>query len=190
MPLEVHLPMKLDRNGKAPRELFLTYVRDITVADIQMILVTEIGAEHRPLQRIRQVHHSIAMLLAQGKEPVDVSRITGRSPGNIAMLMQDPAFQNLYNHYKEMGVQAMADVFQQLSDTGQAALAALQEQLETDPDSLSNSEKIKIVAMAMDRTGHGPSRTVKNLSTADAIKDLVERSEAERKGRVIDVSVS
>ena len=186
--LEISLPPRLNSQGKAPRELFLQYVRDISLEDLQTILVTELGSEHRPLQRIRQVHHSIAMLLAQGKEEVDVSRITGRSPANIRMLKQDPAFQNLLRHYTQMGVQAMADVFQQLSDTGQAALAALQEKLEEDPDSIPDNLKIKIVEVAMDRTGHGPSRTVRNLSTADAIRDLVERKKAEDRGRVIDVA--
>jgi hypothetical protein len=179
------MPGKL---GRAPKEIVVAWMRSLHEGDIALILRGESGFKHKPLQKLRAVHHNIAILLSQGKTDVDVSRITGRSIGNIAILKRDPAFITLLDHYGKMGQAALADVYQQLSDVGQAALAALQDKLEEDPDSVDDKVKVKIVEMAMDRTGHGPTRTVRTLNTKDAIKDLVERKRAEQRGQVIDVS--
>lgn len=185
--LDISLPARLPP-GKPAVEIVVVYQRDLVVDDIALILTQEVGSQPRTLQRLRAVHHNIAILLSQGREVAEVSRITGRSPGNIHLLQKDPAFKALLTHYQQMGEQALADVWQQLSDTGQAALAALQEKLETDPDSVKDEHKIKIIELTMDRTGHGPSRTVKSVSSADVVKELVDRKRAERKGRIIDAS--
>ena len=186
--LDLNLPAS--GRGRPSKEITISYARDLSERDLVALMTCESGAKPKPLQKLRAAHHNIAILLSQGKGDTEVARITGRSVGNIHLLKRDPAFVNLLNHYAQMGEQALADVYQQLSATGQAALATLQERLEEDPDSFDAKDLVKIVEVAMDRTGHGPTRTIKTLNTADAIKELVEKKKAERAGRVIDVTVA
>lgn len=187
--LDLKLPAR-QTPGRPAKEITVAWVRELGTDDLRLALTSESHPKPYSLQRIRAVHHNIAILLSQGKPPAEVSRITGRSMSNLTILQRDPAFRNLLAHYQKMGQEALADVYQQLSDTGQAALAALQEKLETNPDAIDDKVKVQIVEMAMDRTGHGPSRTVKSLNVSGQLKDLVEKRQQERKGKVIDAETA
>lgn len=185
------LPATLPANGgRPPKMLEIGVVRALGVDDILFLTTAESGGTYRPLQRIRASHHNIAILLSQGKDPVEVSRIMGRSPSNIRKLMDDPAFKNLMAFYNSQGEQAREDMLLQLKDLGQSAMAQLQEDLENHPEKFDKKDLMRIVEVTMDRVGMGPTKTVKTLNTADAIRELVKKKEEERKGKVIDVDAA
>lgn len=181
--LDLAIPSRLSPAGRPPKPVAVDYLGPLTEADILLIFTGEAGVRAKPLQKIRAAHHNVAILLSQGHTSASVSRITGYSPSRIALLKEDPAFKQLLAHYSQMGEQATADFFQQLADLGIAAVQELQERLETDPDNFSPDELIKIVEKTSDRTGFGPTKTVKSLNVSTTISKLKERMES--KGQVL-----
>lgn len=190
--LDLTLPPRLGSGpaGRKSKEIVAVYERDATEQDIAVLVSTPLGAKSRPLQSLRAIHHSMAILLSQGKGPTEVARICGYSVGRIQSMKQDPAFRQLVSHYTKMGELALADVYSQLKDLGQGAIAALNERLESDPDSISSKDLTRLVEVTADRTGHGPTKTVKTIDSKAVLQELIERKEKERKGKLIEPEIS
>lgn len=186
MSLDLTLPPSLSSRGRPAKEVNAEFLRPLEPQDIALILNGEVGWRAKPLQKLRAAHHTIAFLLVSGDGDAEVSRKTGRSTSSIQALKQDPAFQQLLSSYSKMGDEARADVFRQAADLSSAALAELQERVEQEPETFTNKELLEVSEKLMDRTGLGPSKTIKTFNGADVVKELVRQKEAERAGRVID----
>lgn len=176
----ISLPPSLrGMSGPRPKELHTSFVRPLTREDIILLLSTPQAAKARPIQEITNSHHRLARLLACGVRPVEVSRQTGYSMARISMLQRDPAFRELMAFYKNAVGEAFVNVIEIAEDLSVAALSELRQRIESEPETFSNMEIIKASAMLMDRTGHGPSRSVQITNTSDTIRALKERREAE-----------
>lgn len=185
--ITVSLPGSLrGASGPKPRELHTAYVRALTRADIILLLSTPRAAKAKPIEEIRQSHHRLARLLAQGVRPIEVSRITGYSPSRIQMLQRDPSFRELLSFYANAVDEAFTNVLEIAEDLSVTALSEIRQRLESDPASFSNTEILKTAALLMDRTGHGPSRTVQVTNTGDVIRALKERRNEEKEFCVIE----
>lgn len=126
------MPLGLARQAKAP--LTMAFVRELTAEDLD---VPSAGRGERTLTTIRAQHHQIARLLAQGRDPIDVSLVTGYTPGAIYELRQNEMFQELIAHYAQVESMAEADVQAQMRGVGIEALALLRERQEANPDAFS-----------------------------------------------------
>lgn len=179
-------PSMRGSSGPARRELHTQFVCEASRADVLLLLSTPSASRARPLQEIRQPHHRLARLLAQGMRPIEVSRQTGYSVSRISMLQADPAFRELIYFYKNAAHEAFIDVHEMAAEISCAALDELRTRLESEPDSFTNAEIMKAAALLMDRTGHGPTRQVNVSNSGSVIQELKEKREEQRDFAVLE----
>lgn len=137
--------------GRAPKASGLAFVRNLNEADASCF-GQNVGAVIRPLAKLRQRHHHLARLLAEGIKHVEASAITGYSQSSISILLQDPAFQELVEHYSSQKAQIYLDVHERLAQLGTSAMEELQERIEESPDKLSVNQLESIIQTAFDRS--------------------------------------
>ena len=186
-----YLQLPTEASSRAPqgakaKPLWFEFSRTIEPRDLAMILSGEAAARRRPLSVIRAAHHQVAKLVAQNYSDVEVSGITGRSPTSVKQLRFDPAFKHLVAHYRDMADAIEVDVLAQAKNLSSAALAELQQRIEENPERFSEEDLTKLAEKLMDRTGLGPSKTIKTIDAVGVVQALVAKKQAEAAGRVIE----
>lgn len=151
-------------------------VRDLVESDLQSARGRSVNSQTPSIARIRDSHHSLARLIADGVKDVDISAITGYSPSRISILKNDPAFSNLVEHYRRNRSEAFATVHERFVSLSKDAAEELQARLDEKPESFDNEELMELTKLAADRTGFGPKNVNLNLNV-----DLGSRLEAARK---------
>lgn len=150
--------------GRRPHSQSAAKVRDLTEADIDVLWETPPGgikSEPSTLLKIRNTHHKLAELLAQGVKQVEISSITGYSQSYISTIQNDPAFQNLVSYYEKQTEALFVDRAERMASLHTLSTEILQERLTEDPESFTQRELIELMKEVSDRTGHGPqSRSV------------------------------
>lgn len=169
--------LKLRLQGRAPIHDQVSVVRELVPADLEMLAVNR-GIKAPPLHEVKDSHHALARLLAQGVKPGECSAITGYSLSRISILMADPTFCELLAIYRENQNIKHADMMDRLNTVGLAAAKVAIDRFESDPDQVDMKDVLKAVSLVADRTGHGPSskQTVNvNVNLADRIEAARER---------------
>lgn len=111
------------------------------------------------LKKIREKHHHVARLVADGLTQKLVSSITGYSEGYISVLLNNPSMQELVEFYRIKNGAAIDVVVEKLKTVGLKALERLDDRIQS--DELDNNELISAAKLGFDRSGHGPSSTHK-----------------------------
>lgn len=175
------------RLGRAASVLEVDYVRDLQPLDVLAVHALPAGTEKKPLQKVRGPHHQLARLLADGKQVVEVSRMTGYSTSRITDLAESPAFQHLVQYYRDNKDAVWANVHEQIAGVAETALSIMQERLEETPEAFSNDDLRKLTEGQLDRAGYGPTKTVnKNTVDLTGLARLKAEADKERTGKVID----
>ena len=166
--------------GRRAMKLNIAKKRDLTEADVNALWdIPEGGLESQTNQvlKIRNTHHALARLLAEGRKQVEVSSITGYSPSYISSIQNDPAFKNLVAYYKGQVEETFVSVHERLAALSMLSAEELQARLTENPDDFTIRELNELLSLSADRTGFGPQSRVTNLNVN---VDLAERL---RKGR-------
>ena len=132
--------------GLPPVELRV--VRELVSDDLPALLeapAKPLGPAPRPLEVLKGHHHRLAQLVALGKPLVEISAITGKSPGWISSIQRDPTFAALVEHYVGVTELQFVDVVARMRDAGLEALEQLHEALETQPESFTHRERLEII---------------------------------------------
>jgi hypothetical protein len=146
-------------------------VRELTGADIALLLAQPVSVRNgTQLKRLRDSHHRIAQLIADGVPPVEVARITGYSLSRIYVLLSDPAFKELVSHYREDKSREYVDFHARMAQVGLDYLMEMNHRLEEEPDKIPLNFLREVVKDLADRTGHAPiSKSVNvNVHTHNA----------------------
>lgn len=151
-------------------------VRDLLPKDLAEAKGKSVGSKTPSISRIRDSHHNLARLLAEGLKDVDIARITGYSPSRISILKADPAFSELVSHYQRDKSEGFATVHERYVALSKDAAEELQARLDEKPESFDNEELMELTKLAADRTGFGPKQTNVNINL-----DLADRLTAARK---------
>ena len=118
---------------KLRQPLRIEVVRPLTEED----LADDFSPEPIRLRETKASHHHLAKLLAEGRDHVEISRITGYSPGYIGRIKNDPSLRELVLHYSEVEELAATDYLGALRAAGMDALDELRKRLEAEPERLS-----------------------------------------------------
>jgi hypothetical protein len=167
--------------GRKALRLNVSKKRDLTQSDVESLWdIPEGGLESSTNQilKIRNTHHALARLIAEGRKQVEVSAITGYSPSYISTIQHDPAFKNLVAYYKSQVEETFTSVHERLAALSMLSAEELQERLATDPDSFTNRELNELLTIAADRTGFGPQSRNVNVNVN---VDFASRLEAARR---------
>lgn len=145
---ELLMPSRRGRPPGASAALIreLTEEDDLAVAEV----ATDNGV--RALTRIRQTHHAMARLIAEGRANTEVAAITGYTPQRVMVLKQDPMFSELVAYYAAQKDEIYLDVHQRLATLGMDAVEELRERLHDKPESMSTRELIELTELTLDRS--------------------------------------
>ena len=147
---------------------------------------SELVKDHRPvLQKIRDHHHQLARLVAEGRRTTDIAFETGMSISRISILKSDPAFMELVEAYRmnleQIKDLAYADHQKKMALTASLALDELNGRLEDTPEDFSHDQLFQYSIGYGDRLGYGKIvKTVNaNLNLQVDTTNLAERAAAE-----------
>lgn len=129
----------------------ITYLRDLTAEDLLNIdLAREANENKQPrstLSKLRDRHHNLARLIAEGGNDVQLAALTGYAPAYICNLRQDPLFSELVVYYKT-GVEAQyLGVHDRRAALGTAAIELLQDRLD-DPAEAAKIQTKTLIELA------------------------------------------
>lgn len=142
--------------GRAYKPLAARVVRELTPEDL-VLLQTERATKTIPLKKLRDSHHWLARLLAQGMRNTEASKITGYTTSRISNLQADAKFSELVAHYRKTTEEIYADAHERMFTLSLEALAVIRERLHDSPEQLSSMGLLEIAKSLLDRTGYGPT---------------------------------
>jgi len=164
---KMHLGLDVRTIGRAEKPLQCMVTRELTPVDLAM-LVVERGVKPKPIQKIRDSHHAVARLIAEGKSGIEIQLATGVTASRVSILKNDPAFADLVSFYRskvaELRDKAFYEISAKLAALGSDGIDELLDRLTEEPEKLATDELIDIVKLAADRTGHGPQTKSTNLN--------------------------
>lgn len=147
-------------SGRAARPVSCEIVRELNAADLAL-LETEQGIKPNPIKRLRDSHHSLARLVAQGLSGHEMSVITGYSQSRISILKADPAFSELVAFYKanleRIRDELAADGIAKLTALFNDAVEEMHDRILDTPEVLSMDQLGDTAKFAADRIGLGPA---------------------------------
>lgn len=109
------------------------------------------------IQQLRMGHQQLAQLLGRGVDAREAAFALGRSVHSVNLLLQDPAFKDLVEYYRQQSEERQFDAYGRLVTLGGTALEILQERLEEAPERFTNNELRQIIESTMDRSA-APAR--------------------------------
>lgn len=155
--------------GRKKAELTFSIVRPIEVADLAMLATTS-AIQPVEIKKLSQRHHGLARLLASGMSSGDAAIMMNYEVSRVSILLGDPAFQELVSFYQSQVEKAFVQTADKLAGFASDTLDELQSRLEENPSDFSTGELTRLLTVALDRTGLGPTtkneqKVVVNIST-------------------------
>lgn len=121
-------------------------------------LLEERGSKPPQIIALRERHHALARLIAEGRTPSEAAILCRYTQARVSVLLSDPAFIELVAHYRGVVNTEFVDFQKKLADLAIDAAGVLQERLEDAPEKITDAMLLQIVTVGADRTGHGPSQ--------------------------------
>src|SRR5262245_9909428 len=125
--------------GRRNVDLTVQVVRGLVPADL-VLLAGERGTKPIAIKALRERHHSIARLIAEGRHQGEVAAITGYTQSRISILLTDPTFAELVAFYKREIDVAYVDLHTTLAGMALDAAQVLRERLEDNPEDVSDTK--------------------------------------------------
>ena len=164
----------------APREDVESSTRELTLEEL------EAPSDPAPLLRLRHTHHQLAWHLAKGATWPEAAAATGHTPARIKVLLADPSFQELVEHYTNRQLALGNDIKTRLEVLSADVLTEIQERLEDTPESFTPTELRKLLGDVLDRTGFGKTQSINTNSqvSIDQIHTIKREVEGRQIGKV------
>lgn len=143
------------------------------------------------VKRLSQRHRNLARMLASGVSPGQCARVLRYDPSRVSVLQNDPAFKALVEFYSTVQDEEFKRNAEKLADLNEVVIDELTERLEENPDEFSPSQLTELLKVTSDRTGLGPTSTVRHavaVVTPDDIAKIKERIAQSNAGTVNLVS--
>ena len=137
------------------------------------------------IERFRFAHHTVAMLFAAGMTVQEVMRRTGFTQRRLSLLLDDPTFQELIEHYRKPHMDRLEakieSHFEEMESVFASALRHTRQHFE-DADEVGENvplaHAMKVVSDIGDRIGFSKHtiKTTVNVDFAQALDRAIERS--------------
>lgn len=176
------LGLGLRTTGRAALPLTASTGRDLTPEDLAL-LNSPRESTAQPVKKLRERHHALARILAQGTAPGEAAIICGYSASRVSILLSDPAFAELVEFYRDGVRERYLDAHTAMSELHIDAVEELRERLEDTPEDFTIGHLLDVAKFSADRTGFGPSsKTEVNVKVgiADRLREAQKRVAAMR----------
>lgn len=149
--------LDLRTTGRAKKAFSAEVERELGLDDVASLL-DERAVAAPQLVQLRERHHALARHIAEGRKPGEAAILCRYSQSRMSVLLADPAFQELVQHYTQVVNHEFVDFQAKLAELALDAASILQSRMEDDPDKMSDALVLQIVQVGADRTGHGPTQ--------------------------------
>ena len=105
------------------------------------------------IKKLRDTHHTLARLMAEGKKGVEICALTGYSQSRLSILKNDPAFAELVEFYRANTLAQYEGLHQRLADFGGEILTVLSDRLDETPERFTVKELQGLLETTLDRSG-------------------------------------
>lgn len=178
--------------GRAPAPLELNYEGLLSPGDLAVLgeeSTSVSGAA--PPEQMRDRHHTIARMLALGFKQTQIAAVTGMTASRISIIKGSPAFEELYQFYKNEAGAEFRDLTERFKHIGMEVTGELMTRLADKPEEISIGELRELLKTVADRSGYGPVQKNINL-TATIDPEQLERLKdaARQKEKIITVSAA
>jgi hypothetical protein len=185
--LDLNLAIPASR-GRRARSVQHFLDRELNEEDVMVLIENpERGSETPSIIKLKQSHHKLAQLIAEGVPDVEASLITGYAQSRISILKSDPAFKELLAHYKGIQKEIFINVHERLSGMSLDALEEIHSRLEEKPEDFSIKQLSELVALGFDRAGFGPrsSQSIDlHVSTSELLSSVKDEIRKKSHGRI------
>jgi hypothetical protein len=137
------------------------------------------------IERFRFSHHNVAMMFAMGMTVQEISRKTGFTQRRLIILLDDPTFNELIDHYRNQHrnrmLQALPNAIEDMDFVRVATVRKMREAIEESDETgepISVPNLVRMHGEMADRTGYSKHtlKTVVNVSFAESLDRAIERS--------------
>ena len=153
--------------GRAVKETHFDIVRELTAADTAL-LAEERGIKPTQIKRLRDAHHHIARLVAEGLTNSEIREATGYTVSRISILKSDPAFAQLTSFYRQnleqIRDEVYADSHRLTAAVRHVSLELILDRFEETPELISNDFALDTFKATADRSGQGPQTKSTSVS--------------------------
>lgn len=124
---------------------------------IREVDIDEVIPSARPpaVGKLRDSHHAVARLTAQGLRPAEISLQTGYSTSRLSVLFDDPTFMELVAFYREDAQRVAQEMEAQFLLVGKDFMQELHSRL-LDGADLSDALVLEAAKQFLDRAGFSP----------------------------------
>lgn len=140
--------------GRASTPLVFDIERELCEEDLALLAAPR-ASQAPPIKKLRERHHALARMLAQGAKPGTAGLLCGYSASRVSILTADSAFAELVEFYRGAETERHVQHRIVLEELSLDALEEIREKLET--EDLTLGEVMEIAKMTLDRAGFGPS---------------------------------
>lgn len=151
------MALGLRTTGRASKPFSAELERELDLDDMATLL-EEKGVAAPAIAQLRERHHALARLIAEGRRPGEAAILCRYSQSRMSILLADPAFRELIAHYQTLVNEEFVDFQAKLAELALDAAGIMQSRMEETPDELSDATVLAILTIGADRTGHGPSQ--------------------------------
>jgi hypothetical protein len=186
------MSLGLRTTGRATKPIGYDILGELTEEDLES-LTKERGTQPPAVMVMRERHHALAKSIASGVKPGDAAHIHRYSASRVSILLGDPAFQELVEHYRGLADEQYVDFHAKLGQLAVDASHLLQERME-DPEQavdISTGQLLQIITAGADRTGFGPTQKTEvnhKIGLADKLADARNRILQDRSAAMRDVT--
>jgi hypothetical protein len=194
--VSVHdLDLDLRTVGRAQKPIVVGETRELELEDLESLQV-ETATKPKPLKKLRNRHHQLAKMLADGVSEGDASIMCGYTNSHISILKADPSFKDLVTFYQEKVDDKYLDLHEKIAGLGEDAVDEITERLTNEPEEFSVGQLLEVSKMALDRSGYGPQTSTNvnvNIGLADKLaasrkRALQAKADAMKESRMIDIT--
>lgn len=178
----------LRTTGRATKPLVIGDVRDLELGDVES-LQQERGVQPKPIKQLRQRHHTLAKLLAEGTPPGEAGLVCGYVASHVSILQADPSFKDLQKFYAQRADAEYIELNKKIAMLGEDAVDEITSRLEEDAEGFSVGQLLEVSKMALDRSGHGPQSNTNlnvNIGLAEKLQLGRQRALAARKDALLE----
>ena len=168
--MDDHFGLGLRIGGRPSKAISFNVDRELEATDLDL-LDTPRQSTAPAIKKLRERHHALAKVLAQGMPDGEAALICGYSQSRLSILKSDASFRDLIVFYQDAGSERFIDQKIQLNELGIDALDDIRTRMENDEEPLTLQETMEIAKLALDRSGFGPS----SKTTVDIKVGIAER---------------
>lgn len=145
--------------GRRKVDVECEIVREIVPSDLPA-LATSVETPRQQIERVSAQHHKIAQLMAQGRNGLEVSALTGYSQAYLSNLKNDPCFAELLTGYAAQRAEVFVDVLERMKALGVATIEELQKRIDDEPEKWTKRELVEVAELVLagqaQKGGAGP----------------------------------